>query len=323
MISVIIPAYNAEENIDRALKSVLFQTYSNLEIIVIDDGSKDNTGKIVDNYAKKDSRIKVYHVENGGEARARNLGIVKAKGEFIAFCDADDYMYPNMLETMISSIKNDGTDMAICSWKNVDEDGNELPWRKTNLKTCILNTLEAQSQFLTTGNIEGFCWNKLFSKKLYDITRTQYDERRVSYCDILANFKLISSSEKISYIGEPLYDYYQLNTACTHVANIRKNYDYLETLVEVSELAFIHGLEKEAHIYTVNRSNKHLFGMYKDIALYDKKQYSMFYKKLYETFLEVSFLRKMLWAIKYPLENPFKFVIKEWIVERKYKKEVK
>ena len=164
LISVIIPVYNAEKYIARSIDSVKNQTYSNLEIIIIDDGSNDKTGIIVDKYLGNNSRIRVYHVKNGGEAKSRNLGLKYAQGDYIAFCYAGDYMYPKMLEKMINAICQDGSDLAICAWRNVDEKGNELPWKKSKLQTRVVSGYLAQKKFLLTGNIEGFCWNKLFPK---------------------------------------------------------------------------------------------------------------------------------------------------------------
>lgn len=320
LITVIIPAYNAEKHLHRAVESLINQIYSNLEILIIDDGSKDATGTIADIYAFKDSRIKVVHVENGGEAKARNLGIRVAAGNYIAFCDADDYMHPDMLRKMYYAILQDGSDMAVCSWKNVSEEGTELSWRKPNLNTCVLSSKEAQKYFLQSGNIEGFCWNKLFKKKLYMDAEVLYDKKRLSYCDILANYKLIKASGKVSYIGEQLYDYYQLSTACTHTMNIRKNYDYLETLREVYDEAVQSGLKRSAIIYTVYRLDKQLFEMYKEKQLYDEKAYNDFFIRAYEGFLDVFWAKKVNFAIKYPLESPLKFIVKEWIVMKEYKR---
>lgn len=319
LVSIIIPAYNAEKQIERALDSVLAQTYRNIEVIVIDDGSTDKTGYILDQYANIDAKIRIFHVANGGEARSRNLGLSKAVGGYISFCDADDYMHPDMIKKMMAAIQQDISDMAICAWRNMDEEGNELSWRKPTLGACSLSTEEAQKEFLQTGNIEGFCWNKLFKKSLYIETKAQYDIRRLSYCDILANYKLIGASNKISYIGEPLYDYYQISTACTHTVNIKKDYDYLETLTEIYEEAVHNGMKSQATVYIVNRLNKHLFEMFKEKKSYDKKQYTTYFISTYEKYLKIYLRRKVTYAIKYPLENPLKFIVKELLVAMIYR----
>ena len=320
VVSVIMPAYNAMSNIERALKSVISQTYENLEVIVIDDGSSDDTGKIVDRYAKADLRIKVVHTENGGEAKARNIGVSMATGEYIGFCDADDYMHTDMIEKMLTRMLKDESEIVVCSWKNVDEYGKKLPWKETNLQSCVLSSEQAQIQFLTSGNVEGFCWNKIFKKKLFNDNDIRYDEKRISYCDILANFKLLCAAETISYIQEPLYDYYQLSTACTHVANIKKDADYYETLMEICSEEKTTLKDNKCSIYVVNRMSKHLFNMYKEIDTYKMDEYIKYYIKAYDEYLQVSSLTKILYAIRYPLESPIKFIAKTLIVSINYKK---
>ena len=321
LITVIIPAYNAEKQLYRAVESVLGQTYKNLEILIIDDGSQDGTGAIADSYAKSDSRIVVFHVENGGEARSRNLGLSKAKGDYIAFCDADDYMHPEMLEKMYGAIIRDSSDIAICSWKYVDENGVKLNWRTPNLKSCVMSSREAQIQFLQSGNIEGFCWNKLFRKQLYGAAGDiQYDVRRLSYCDILANYRVIQNAKRVSYLGEQLYDYYQISTACTHTPNIKKNYDYVETMEEVFAEATAAGLVNQGKIYKTYRLITHLFGMVKNRKLYDEDAFYKHFIMVYDKHLRVAFPKKIYYAIRYPLENPLKFAMKAWMVKVFYRR---
>lgn len=320
LVSIIIPAYNAGKTLYRAIESAIAQTYTHIEIIIIDDGSQDETGTIADKYALLDNRIRVFHVSNGGEAKSRNMGLKEARGNLIAFCDADDYMHRDMIDKMVFAILNDQSDMAICGWRNVDEEGNELPWKKNDSKTSLLTAEEARIQFLTKGNIEGFCWNKLFKRSLYELTNVQYDIRRLSFCDILANFILICACNKVSYIGTPLYDYYQMNAACTHVVNIKKDFDYLETLTEINVLAENMGLVRESYIYTVNRMNKYLFGMYKNASAYKLDTYKEYYVLAYEKYLRINPIKKGWLSIKYPIENPLKFVIKEWIVTKEYQR---
>lgn len=320
LVSVIIAAYNAEKHIDRALNSVLKQTYKNLEIIVIEDGSEDSTGAIVDKCAQDDDRLKVYHVTNGGEAKSRNLGLMHATGEYIAFCDADDFMHPTFIEKMISAAKNNDADIAVCRWNNVDEKGNLLPWRTSKLKKKNMHCDEVQKEFFTTGNIEGFCWNKIFAKKLYDEMKVRYDIRRLSFCDILANYRLLCSSNVVTCISEPLYDYYQLNTSCIHTVNIKKNYDYLETVEELLELANLQGVVNEALIYSTIRYNKQLFDMYCQADNYDRAEYLKYYMYAYEKFRSVSLAKRLFWAWKYPIQNPFKFSVKILIVRKNYRR---
>ena len=115
-ISVIVPIYNVEKYLDRCLKSIINQTYKNLEIILIDDGSPDNCGTICDEYAKKDNRIKVVHKDNGGLVKARNTGLDIATGEYISFIDPDDWIELNMYEEMIKIADETNTDIVRCGY---------------------------------------------------------------------------------------------------------------------------------------------------------------------------------------------------------------
>ena len=122
LVSVIIPAYNIEDYIGRCLDSIISQTYKNLEIIVVDDGSRDYTGEILDNYAKKDRRIKVIHKENGGVSSARNKGIEAAEGDYIGFIDGDDLIEPGMYKTLVDLLEEENADIAHCGYQMVFPD---------------------------------------------------------------------------------------------------------------------------------------------------------------------------------------------------------
>ena len=119
LISVVVPIYNVENYIKKCVDSILSQTYKNLEIILVDDGSPDNCPQICDEYAQKDNRIKVIHKENGGLSDARNAGIDISKGKFITFIDSDDYIEKDYVEVLYNSIKENASDMAIGSHKAI------------------------------------------------------------------------------------------------------------------------------------------------------------------------------------------------------------
>ena len=121
LISVIVPVYNVENYLRECLDSIVAQTYRNIEVILVDDGSKDSSGKICDEYADKDNRIKVIHKENGGVSAARNTGLDIAKGEWISYVDSDDYIESTMIETLICLAKKNDVELAMCSFKDISE----------------------------------------------------------------------------------------------------------------------------------------------------------------------------------------------------------
>ena len=124
LISIIIPVYKVEKYLEKCIKSVLDQTYKNLQIILVDDGSPDNCGNICDNYAKIDNRIEVIHKENGGLSDARNVGLKKARGKYIGFVDSDDYVSNEMFENMYNTLVNNNADVSICNFYTVIDNKN-------------------------------------------------------------------------------------------------------------------------------------------------------------------------------------------------------
>lgn len=120
-ISVIVPVYNVEKYLDKCVQSILNQTYENIELVLIDDGSTDGSSKICDKYGKIDSRVKVIHKENGGLSSARNRGIDEAVGKFITFIDSDDYIHHQMLEILYEGIIKNKSDISICEYRRFDE----------------------------------------------------------------------------------------------------------------------------------------------------------------------------------------------------------
>lgn len=127
LISVIIPVYNIEKYLERCVASVRNQTYTNLEILLVDDGSTDTSGVLCDKLAGEDERIRVFHKENGGSSSARNLGIAQAKGKYLGFVDSDDYISPNMYELLFNAVSEYDADIAQTGRDEVDEQGNCLP----------------------------------------------------------------------------------------------------------------------------------------------------------------------------------------------------
>ena len=127
MISIIVPAYNTGKYLPKCIESILAQSYSDLELILVDDGSKDDSGKICDDYAAKDSRVRVFHKENGGSSTARNYGILRSKGNYLGFIDSDDFIDPDMFEKLMNAVKEYGVKCAQIGRDEIDEEGNMLP----------------------------------------------------------------------------------------------------------------------------------------------------------------------------------------------------
>ena len=137
LISVIVPVYKVEDCLDKCVRSIAGQTYTDLEIILVDDGSPDRCGAICDAWAQKDSRVHVIHKQNGGLSDARNAGMKIATGQFVSFIDSDDWIDPDFLEVLMTAMKEQNAQIAECAVELVDESGNVLRCRETAAVPCI------------------------------------------------------------------------------------------------------------------------------------------------------------------------------------------
>ena len=194
-ISVIIPVYKTEKYLEKCIKSITEQTYKNLEIILIDDDSPDDSPRICDEWALKDDRIAVYHIENKGVSNARNIALNLAQGEYIAFIDSDDYAESNMIELLYNSIKDNGSDISVCGFYGGsynDDLLNELP-------------LDTALKYLVTGEyVYGVLWNKLYKKQII----CDLEMPPLVCCeDMVFNYFAFKKAKSISMVSEKLYHY--------------------------------------------------------------------------------------------------------------------
>jgi glycosyltransferase involved in cell wall biosynthesis len=215
MISVIIPVYNVEPYLRKCLDSVLNQTYRDLEILIIDDGSTDGSGKICDEY-KVDERVKVFHTENRGLSAARNLGLDNATGDWIGFVDSDDWIEPDMNEVLIKRAEETGADVVECGFFI------EYPNRRAevNRQNQIMSGLEAVSNLLEN-KLYNAAWNKLWRRDCYKDIR--FPEGRV-YEDIATTYRVFYCAKRVCSIDIVLYHYVHRKASLTNTRNL-KNLD--------------------------------------------------------------------------------------------------
>ena len=202
-ISVIVPAYNAEKTIERCLNSITNQTYPYLDIIVINDGSVDNTKKIVENLSSTDNRVKLINIANRGVSHARNVGIEHAKGDYLTFVDSDDYIDSVMYEELLKIITRYDVKIAHCSYANDDEDGNLISVVGDHGKLVIQNHDEAIACLLDGRLFVGSICNKLYDKTIF--SKCRLDESIKYNEDILLNFFLFDQVVSSVYIDKPFY----------------------------------------------------------------------------------------------------------------------
>lgn len=206
-ISVIVPVYNVEKYLDCCIQSIMNQTYQNLEIILVDDGSKDKSAAMCDTYAKTDQRIKVIHKKNGGISSARNEGLNRATGDFVAFVDSDDYIHHKMYEIMMEQMKQKKAEIGICDYREVTlMDTPDLDTLPQNLKILLLTEKEAHDGYYTYEKKARFIvpWNKIYKRELFNNIR--YPLGKV-HEDTFTTYKVLFRTKKIVWLDYSFYFY--------------------------------------------------------------------------------------------------------------------
>lgn len=210
LISIIVPVYNVEKYIERCIDSVINQTYKNLEIILVDDGSNDKSGIICDEYAKKDSRIKVIHKENSGVSNARNKGLDNATGQYIAFIDSDDWIEPDMYEYMMQKMIENNVDMVRCQLKKIYEDGRTaISYKVSNqIYTNMKEERIGMILEVLNGRILPCFSTMLVKKEIIDRLNLRFDSELIVGEDMLFVIELYSHINSIYWCKKVFYNYY-------------------------------------------------------------------------------------------------------------------
>ncbi|MBE5812129.1 MAG: glycosyltransferase [Clostridiales bacterium] len=203
LISVIVPIYNVEKYLSRCIDSILNQTYKNLEIILVDDGSTDNCGKICDEYVKKDNRIRVIHQANSGLSMARNTGLDIATGDYIGFVDSDDYIHPQMYEILSKSLIKNNADLVFSSYKKFEKEEFNFNKIKSWNEKKYINTDIVDMECTNNSRIMA-AWNKLYKKTIFEKNRY---EKGVICEDAHILIDILNECSSIVYISEELYYY--------------------------------------------------------------------------------------------------------------------
>lgn len=254
-ISVIVAVYNAEETIRKCVDSLLAQTFTNYEILLINDGSTDNCGKICDEYALTDSRIRVIHKENGGVASARQCGIKNANGDYTIHADPDDWVEPNMLEDLYDNAKKSDADMVICDFYiNTYKGQDYIRQKPTNLNHDIV----LKDLFR---NIHGSCCNKLIKLSCYKNYNIEFPQD-LSFCeDQYVIAALLKENIKVSYLPKAYYHYIRANSSSLSRKYNKQKY--------------------EEDLKGRNKFNNLLEGYDIQQEVYDKKSYSILCRAFY------------------------------------------
>ena len=205
-ISIIVPVYNVEEYLEKCIESLIGQTYKNLEIILVDDGSEDKSGEICDLWKDKDSRIRVIHKQNGGLSDARNSGMDIATGDYIGFIDSDDYINKRVYEILLNNINNYNSDISACSIKKIHKSNEVYNSAITNRNISIFTAEEALRDLIEEGMLKQTVWNKLYKKSVIKDIRFEFGK---IHEDEFWSYQVFGKSSKIVYTDEGMYYYLQ------------------------------------------------------------------------------------------------------------------
>lgn len=235
LITVIMPIYKVENYIDRAIQSVLAQTYQNLEIILVDDGSPDRCGEICDAYAQEDARIRVIHKENGGLSDARNAGLDVMRGEYVAFVDSDDYIAPFFIEQLYEAAVSTESDVAICQYAVVSKndmsecdeklhEANKEQYQVYDRRQSLMNLYDFNHEDATYFIV---AWNKLYAAYLWEGVR--YPKGKI-HEDEGCTYLILEKIQKSVYVKCPMYGYFSAPDSITRADFNMKRLDWFDAL---------------------------------------------------------------------------------------------
>ena len=321
LISVIIPVYNVEKYIKKCLNSVINQTYKNLEIILVDDGSTDNSREICDNYARQDNRIKVIHKKNGGLSSARNEALKIATGFYIGFVDSDDYIEPDMYQVLYNLIKKNNADISMVSF--YEETHDKVLKEKNSKKLYLYENLDILKELLINKNLQNTVWNKLYSKKLFETIRFPTGK---NYEDIGTTYFLFEKSKKLVYLEIPKYHHLTRIDSICGIRNVQTRIDLLNVIYD--RYLYLKDKKPTLNIYNAYSFVLYMLISYEDIAYsnvdkdtFDK--YDFYFNRNYKHLVDIinnyekdiisyftNYQKALLYLILYDKDNS-KLLIKE------------
>lgn len=266
MISIIVPVYNVERYLRQCLNSIIAQTYENWECILVDDGSKDGSGIICDEYAQKDNRFSVIHKENEGVSKARNIALDCAKGDYIAFIDSDDFVLPDFVAVLEKHMKD--VDLLMFSHQNFYNDGGVTTFQRKDKLLCDKSHVEQYILDLKTNSQNweffGYIWNKCYKKEVLDKYRIRFLEGLSFREDNIFNEAYYRKTEKMRVLSNVLYFYRYSTSGLTYKRVLQKDY-----------LAIARGLETETN--DISYSPLHIFDKNRILDFYLNASFPSFF----------------------------------------------
>ena len=241
-VSIIVPVYNVEKYLDRCMDSLINQTLKDIEIILVDDGSPDNCSHMCDDYAKKDSRVKVVHKANAGLGYARNSGLDVASGEYVAFVDSDDYVDTKIYESLLLEAENSGADVVFCkyyteqtdgTWVDCDEVTKRMEWNNEGINEFLLNIIATEPYVKKERKYGMSVWHSIYRCKIIEDNHIRfYSERDVMSEDIPFQVDFLLKAKKLVYIPNTYY-YYCLNGGSLTTTFKPEKYERMKSLYQL------------------------------------------------------------------------------------------
>jgi glycosyltransferase involved in cell wall biosynthesis len=295
VISIIVPVYKADRYLPKCLDSILSQTYKDFELILVNDGSPDNSGNICKAYASKDKRIKVINKINGGASTARKAGVEAAKGKYIGWVDADDYIAPDMFSTLFTLAENYDADIAECQYVMVRGNTEQRSGEEESLITgdgdLILN------QFFSARMKPAF-WNKLYKSELF--SKIQFPDRQL-HVDFYINMQFALMPLKYVRTSEAKYYYMVRENSYTTTYTGREIREAVYLYDYTMKLALKIAANDQAKIFLVKDAINRLIGRYADVTVYSNILNQRVYNKYIRKILGLSLVKYLLTA-----DLPFK-----------------
>ena len=309
LISIIVPVYNVEKYIEKCIQSIIDQTYKNIEIILVDDGSTDNSGNMCDDFKMKDNRIKVIHKKNGGLSDARNAGMKIATGEYIGFVDSDDYIAKDMFETLYSLNKKYNSEISIVSFYEIYK-GKVIGVRDSKELKQYTKT-EAMRELLIDTNIQSYAWNKLFKRELFEGLEFPTNK---NFEDIATTLLLFEKANKVVLLEDPKYYYVRRDDSIVGVRNYKTYKDYLDVILD--KYKYLDGKYEELDLYNAYNFIINMIWVYTIIVAFDLEEVYKEFEKQYDLF--ESLVNKYGNNITDKLDNYNKAVLYMMLLDKKY-----
>lgn len=277
LISIIVPIYNVEKYLERCINSIINQTYKNIEIILVNDGSTDNSGNICNELGKKDNRIKIIHKQNGGLSDARNAGLKIAKGDYIGFVDSDDYIKEDMFETLYNLNKKYNSEISIVSYYEYYNE--KLIAVRDSKELEIFNKIDAIKELLIDTKIQSYAWNKLFKKELFE--NLEFPTNK-NFEDIATTLLLFEKAEKVVLLEDPKYCYLRRDNSIIGKKNYKTYKDYLDVIYD--KYLYLDGKYEELDLYNAYNFIINMIWVYTIIVTFDLEDVYKEFEKIYSLF---------------------------------------